>query len=209
MMKKFLIFVAILAITINANAQEKQVIYGIKAGFNLSQISTPSEKLNIEASDLSAGFFVSGHANYSFGKILGLQWEWSFSMQGGKGKLILEEEIEHSAAKFSFHYINIPVLLEVKPITNFSIFTGAQIGFIMYKGVSCMEKKIYGVDFEKAIETKFNPMDVAAVIGLQYAIEKKYLISARYNFGLTPIFDVEGVNGLANRVFQMGIGYQF
>ena len=214
-MKKILILVVALAITIGATAQENPLTYGVKAGLNLSQISSGTmkaegESQGVDALDMKAGFFVSGHVNYSFGEFFGIQPELSYSTQGGK----MSEE--GSTAKYSFNYINIPVLFEVKPVTNFSLFVGPQIGLNIHKGVSMGGISISGSSFTDVLKEggmKFNNFDIAAVVGLQYAIDGKYLISARYNIGFTTTMDSDisgmSISGLANRVFQFGVGYQF
>jgi len=202
-MKKILILVTALAMTIGATAQENPLTYGVKAGINLSQISAQTGDFEGDASDMKIGFFVSGHVNYSFGEFFGIQPELSFSMQGG------QEDLDGESMKMMFNYINVPVLFEVKPITNLSIFVGPQIGFNIYKGVSYMGETISGSDLEDGMEMKVNTIDFAAVVGLQYAINGQFLISARYNIGFTPIFDADGVSGLANRVIQVGVGYKF
>jgi hypothetical protein len=224
-MKKILILVTALALTIGATAQEKPFTYGIKAGLNLSQTSSGSfeymgEKDDFDATDMTVGFFVSGHFNYSFGEFFGIQPELSFSMMQGGKKSWTDDIWGSYSSTICLNYINIPVLFEVKPITNLSIFVGPQIGFNFYKSMTekagGMSATISGSDLDNYLKQsgeKLNSFDFAAVVGLQYAIAGKYLISARYNIGLTSVvgFDVSGasVSGGANRVLQFGVGYQF
>ncbi len=193
-MKKLLIVIAALAVSVGANAQIK---FGAKAGLNLSQISA-SDQDGAEATSMLPGFFVSGHANFGLGQFFGVQPELMFSMQGGK-----EEDMS-----MHLNYINIPVLFEVKPIANFSIFVGPQIGFNLYKSASAGGVTISGSQFEEMI-AKVNTIDFAAVVGVQYAVLDHFLISARYNIGFTPTLDIDGVGGMTNRVIQIGVGYQF
>jgi len=223
-MKKILLLVAALVLTIGATAQEKPFTYGIKAGLSLSQLSSGSvEYIGLSfdnaASDMLAGFFVSAHFNYSFGQSFGIQPELSFSTQGGKSTITTENWRKYTATD-RFNYINIPVLFEIKPMANFSIFVGNQFGFNIYKSRTTKgeveSSTISGSDFDDTLKEngwKFNNVDIAAVIGLQYAIAGKYLISARYNIGFTTVLDSDtdgmSVNGGDYRVFQFGIGYQF
>jgi len=219
-MKKILLLVAALAITIGATAQDNPLTYGVKAGLNISQLSSGTAEFmgmseDYDATDMSIGFFVSGHVNYSFGQFFGIQPELSLSfMQGGK-----ESEGDYSFTQ-NYSYINIPILFEVKPITNLSIFVGPQVGFNFYKSMTAKEgglsETISGSDVDDYLEengAKLNSFDFAAVVGVQYAIMGKYLISARYNIGFTTVVgsDVSGmsVSGGNNRVFQLGIGYTF
>jgi len=208
-MRKILLLAAALALTIGATAQEKPFTYGLKAGINIAQISSGTVDngiwgiLDFDALDMKIGFFVSGHVNYSFGQFFGIQPELSFSMQGGKQSWT-DDLWGSGSSTLYLNYINIPVLFEVKPITNLSLFVGPQIGFNIYKSATT------NTNGETIFRGNVNAktIDFAAVVGLQYAILGKYLISARYNIGFTSVFD-DNISGRANRVIQIGVGYQF
>jgi len=203
-MKKLVILFAALLITVGASAQFK---YGIKAGVNIAQIGSSETKAEGEtfkgdASDMKIGFHAGIHMNYSFTDLIGLQYEAVFSMQGGS------EKEGSSTLKMNLNYINIPILLDIKPAPNFSIFVGPQFGFNISKSASEDGLSISGKDFENVFG-KVNVIDIAAVAGIQYAIMGQFLISARYNFGFTKIPNIDEVSGACNRVIQIGIGYQF
>jgi len=222
-MKKILILVTALALTIGATAQEKPFTYGVKAGLNFSLLSSGKVEamgmsFNTDASDMLTGFFVSGHFNYSFGRLFGIQPELSFSTQGGK--ISWDDYGVEFTETDRLNYINIPILFEVKPMTNFSIFVGPQVGFNIYKSATIKgggeSETFSGSDLDDILKEdgrKFNSFDIAAVVGLQYAIAGKYLISARYNIGFTTVLDSDtdgvSISGGGNHVFQLGIGYQF
>ena len=228
-MKKTIIILAALLFTIGANAQN--VKFGLKGGLNLSQISEMTIKESGEkdasfdvAPDMLMGFHVGGLVNISFGEFFGLQPELFFSTQGGKssnafGLADFSEYIDGIEFKFKLNYINVPVLFEVKPITNFSLLVGPQIGLNMSRTISISgggeSATISGSDFDDMFEgeAKFSKIDFAAVVGAQYAVMGKFLISARYNLGFAPIFKSEvsdiKVTGGANRVIQVNIGWLF
>jgi len=202
-MKKILIAAFALFIGTSVFAQENPLTFGVQAGLNMSQLA--SDKMDGEkgdASDMLAGFYIGGHANYSLGEYFGIQGELKFSMQGGK-----ETQVGQTV-KLKLDYINVPVLFEVKPATNFSIFVGPQIGFNVSKTASVGGISISGSEFEDQI-AKINTIDFAAVVGVQYAIGGKYLLSARYNIGFTTVPDIKGLSGSENRVIQIGVGYKF
>jgi len=201
-MKKILLLVAVLALTISATAQEKLFTYGIKAGLTISQISSgtltssdihdPWGNLGVtemNATGYSYGFFVSTHANYNLSQFFGVQPELSFSMQGGVVGII-----PTGKRTYHYNYINVPILLEIKPTTDISAFIGPQIGFNIHEN-----NQFYSV----------NTVDFAVVLGAQYTIDGKYLISARYNISLPSVYKESEISGMSNRVFQLGIGYQF
>jgi len=235
-MKKFLLVLIAAAVAVGANAQRygygastQKIKFGAKAGLNLAQISAGTTKVDMpggteeiteDASDMILAFFVSAHVNIPFGEFFGLQPEVSFSMQGGEQTVQIPGVSGNIKNKLNLNYINVPVLFEVKPITDFSIFVGPQIGLNIYRGttVSMGDQSISvsGKDFDDGLKEqgmKLNTLDVAAVVGLQYAIMGKILISARYNLGFTPTMssDVSGMtlSGNNNRVIQFGVGYQF
>jgi len=221
-MKKSLLLILTLIFAITANAQIK---YGVKAGVNLSQNTVSTLTFDDgcyydgKAYDFLTGFHISGHVNFSLGKYFGIQPELSFSTQGGKYKsqFYLKEyhtgddfylpPIDNNTYTKNYHYINLPVLFEVKPFTNFSIFAGPQIGFNVYNDT----------------DWNVNVCDFAIATGLQYAIAGKFLISARYNIGLTKTISDSRqwhsiapmdhysakLTGGANRVLQFSVGYQF
>jgi len=202
-MKKILIAAFALFIGTSVFAQENPLTFGVQAGLNMSQFSAPKSGGETgDATDMLPGFYIGGHANYSFGEYFGLQGELKFSMQGGK------ESEDGETLKLKLNYINVPVLFEVKPATNFSIFVGPQIGFNVSKSASAGGVSVSGSDFEDAF-AKVNTIDFAAVVGVQYAIQGKYLLSARYNIGINSAFDQDGLSGFANRVIQIGFGYKF
>ncbi len=214
-MKKFVLI--LMAVALTAGVAMAQPKFGVKAGLNLSQISKDSDIDGDEASKMLPGLFVSGHVNFGFGEFFGFQPEVMFSMQGGKqSESGTEMGMSYDlTSKMKLNYINVPLLFEVKPITNFSLFVGPQIGINISKSLDA-SGTIAGIEIPSdlineyiggAIETK--TIDFAAVVGVQYAIMNHFLISARYNLGFTPALDYEGVKGSANRVIQIGIGWQF
>jgi hypothetical protein len=189
-MKKVLILSVALFLGIGATAQVK---FGAKAGVNVATLTEPDGA----SFGTKVGFFVGGNVNFSFSEIIGLQPELVFSTQGTK-----EDD-----ASINFNYLNIPVLLDIKPFANFSILVGPQIGINVYKGSKLGDESISGSDFEDAFG-KVNTIDFAAALGAQYAIGGHFVISARYNLGLTKTLK-DAEEGCANSVFQFGVGWTF
>jgi opacity protein-like surface antigen len=161
-----------------------------------------------------AGFHVGGFVNFDFGPILGLQPEVVFSMQGEK-----ESEGDFSATT-RLNYINVPVLLDIKPFAGFSILVGPQIGINLYKSMSNGDESISGSDLAdqlEAVGTKINTIDFAAVLGVQYTFIGHLTVGARYNFGFTPAIGFTdeakdagmSMSGGANRVIQVSVGWTF
>jgi hypothetical protein len=223
-MKKLLILTIALALGVGANAQIK---YGVKAGLNLSSLSTVESSAGgisvntLESDGLTAGFHVGGFVNFSFGGIIGLQPELLFSIQGGKQKApsTLGTPVGDPSVDITFDYINVPVLLDIKPLPGLSILVGPQIGFNIYKSATNEGETISGSDFDVITNGSdgFNGIDFAAVIGAQYTFIGHLVLGARYNIGLTNTFsqtvNSSGINvdvtGWKNNVLQVSLGWIF
>ncbi|MDR1348075.1 MAG: PorT family protein [Prevotellaceae bacterium] len=220
MKKILLIMMVAMLCAATANAQIK---FGAKAGVNLSSLSDVKAEeagasLSIFESDgMLAGFHVGGFVNFSFGQYIGLQPELLFSMQGGTQKLN-PHIYDDFAMDITLDYINIPILVDIKPFANFSVLVGPQIGFNMYKSISSGGETMSGSDFDKAFEEEFGKspfksLDFAAVIALQYTFIEHLTVGARYNIGLTNAFSISesgaSAKGWKNNVFQLSVGWTF
>ncbi len=141
------ILVAVVALLV-VNGVFSQVKFGIKAGVNMSSVSgieasAPGLSVEIIENDgMAFGFHGGAFANISFGEYFGLQPELLFSMQGGKQKLnsglllymMGPSELDTYSSDFRFNYINLPILLEIKPIAgiDLGILVGPQFGLNIY-----------------------------------------------------------------------------
>jgi hypothetical protein len=205
--------------SLGANAQEKPIKFGVKAGINLSSVSdikvsgSGIDATAGEGDGMSFGFHAGGFLNYSFGQFFGIQPELMFSIQGGKQKptaLAQQLGMPNVKASYVFDYINLPVLFEVKPVTNLSILVGPQFGFNVYRSITAAGETLSGKDF---IDEGFKPLDVSIAVGLQYAFAQKFHVGARYNLGVTKTYSESesGVSASAwkHNVIQLSFGYAF
>jgi opacity protein-like surface antigen len=221
-MKKILILSLALVLGIGATAQVK---YGVKAGLNLSSLSAVEVSASganitiLENDGMAVGFHAGGFVNFSFGQYIGLQPELLYSMQGGQQKFSsvvsqIFPGMENASIDFTFSYINIPVLLDIKPFANFSILIGPQIGFNIYKSATAEGETKSGSDFDNVFgKDTFKGFDFAVVGGLQYTFIDHLTIGARYNFGLTNAFKTSesggDIKGWKNNVIQVSVGWTF
>jgi opacity protein-like surface antigen len=220
-MKKVFILSLALLLGIGATAQVK---FGVKAGLNLSslsdiKVSTSGFSGSIFENDgMTIGFHAGGFINFSFGKHIGLQPEVLFSMQGGKQKF------DDQSADVILDYINVPILLDIKPSANFSILVGPQIGLNIYKSRTTDGKTLSNNDFEEKLKEEFGtdfmyftPYDITVVAGLQYTFINHLTIGARYNIGLINSIDMGqtmnhvkvSFKGWKNNVLQVSVGWTF
>jgi hypothetical protein len=219
--------------------------WGIKVGGNLSSMTDLVEKYprdddgyhttQKDGSGEFLGFHVGVFANLKMEKSLSFQPELLFSLQGGKHKRdvgIGGHIWQHLV--FEFSYVQLPLLFEIKPVTNLGILVGPQFGWNVSRKVTVTYFDDYwnrriaahpdtdskksvtksGSDFDDEIfNGGLKKHDNAMVFGLQYTI-KRVIIGARYNLGLADNHDRptgygSTTKGWRSNVFQVSLGYSF
>lgn len=185
MKKTVVLFVLATISSFILNAQ--QTHFGLKAGLNLSSVAVD----NGEDLDTKAGLHVGGLAHIHISKHFALQPELVYSMQGGKD----------GDYKLKLNYLNVPVLAQYMTNDGFRLQTGPQIGFLT-------KAKTKFNDVEVNVTDELSSIDFSWVFGASYLFPQGIGIDARYNLGLTDINDDSG-DDLHNRVFQIGLFYQF
>jgi len=196
---------------------KKPIKYGVKLGGNVSYFSgtkvVGDDRKPSGPSSLTCGVHAGGFLNYSFSDLFGVQIEALYSMQGGRYKYTKIVDLEYKGTLRS-HYINLPLLLEVKPFKfPLSFLAGPQVGY-------CVNRSFYGygIYFDKE---RYKNFDFAVAWGLQYALTKNLTIGFRHNIGLTPSCDFnftdtfEGKSytvhykGEHNKVLHLSLGWVF
>jgi len=222
--------------------------WGIKAGGNLSSLSDMVERYpkdddgyhttQKDGSGQFLGFHVGVFANIhskNWSNIINFQPELLFSIQGGKHKR--NEGLggpiwQHLV--FKFGYLQLPLLLEIKPIANLGFLVGPQFGLNISRKVTVTFFDDYwdriivaypntnmkksetksGSDFDDEIfNGGLKKIDVAVVLGLQYSIQR-VTIGARYNLGLINGNDIptgygSATKGWRSNVIQASLGFSF
>ena len=143
-MRKILLVVATVMCMGGAFAQ---LSMGPKLGLNVSSLTG-------DGSNFRAGMNVGIFANYRINKLLAIQPEFYYSMQGAgfDDISVLTKTLE---SNYTSHYLNIPVLLKIYPWAGLNVHFGPQFGFC--------------VDDEKRFRPKiWNHMDMA--IRLKHSI---------------------------------------
>jgi len=186
-MKTILSVILLLSLTIAVKAQSADTHFGLKAGLNISSLDV---KDGVDF-DSKAGFHIGGLAHIHLSPHFGVQPEFVYSEQGGKD----------GSDKWNINYLNIPVLLQYMTGSGFRLQTGPQLGF-------AVSSKIKSGDIEQNIKDDVNRVDVSWALGASYLFPEAIGIDARYNIGLTNVNDAETPK-VRNRVFQLGLFYQF
>lgn len=128
-MKKYILTLAAITLMVfSGKAQDDESIIhlGLKAGLNLSNIyDTDGNDFDTDPKlGVAAGAFLS----IPLGRFLGIQPEILFSQRGFKSKGIVAENGYELTRTTS--YIDVPLLLAIKPVKYVTILAGPQISFL-------------------------------------------------------------------------------
>jgi len=125
--------IAVIFNTVNAQDDQRDVpAFGIKAGINISNLyDTKGEDFSDKSKiGFAGGVFVS----IPIGTYLGFQPELIYSQKGFKGSgNILLTEYEYTR---NVDYLDVPLLLQIKPIPGLSLLAGPHFSFLLHKGLS-------------------------------------------------------------------------
>lgn len=188
MRKAFLLAASFCAI-ITTFAQHPH--WGIKGGINIANIDIQHGA----DPDYKAGVHIGGLAHIHLSRQFALQPELMYSNQGA------ERTVGNTEYKTKLHYVNVPVLLQFMTGSGFRLQTGPQVGVL----VSAKSKVN---DTETDADDNYKTPDFSWSFGASYVTMKGFGVDARYNHGISNINDVPG-NKFKNRVFQLGLFYQF
>ena len=184
-MKKILLVSLVFLLSVKAGAQDVQ--FGIKAGGNMAL------EVGDNTTDPRYGIHVGGFLSKPLSKVLDLQLELLYSMQGGRSN-----EWDWTD---KFDYINLPVMLKIyvnKERRKFSIDVGPQFGYL----ISAKNTGVFNYN-----DDAFNKFEVDLGLGVSYKIIDELDVTFRFTGGLTNIFK-EGDTS-KNNCIQLGIGYRF
>jgi len=123
---------------------------GVRIGLNLNTFSGPSEMgsmgEDLEQFDNNTGFLVGGLINIGITDLFGVRAELQFSQKGGRrlyegeSSMIFNPDSDNevlvngwrnSVIRVNNSYIDIPVMVYVRPIPKLQVFGGVNIGFLV------------------------------------------------------------------------------
>jgi Outer membrane protein beta-barrel domain len=131
MKKMILILVAIASITMQSKAQNvktdnaSKFHFGIKGGVNVSNVYDSKGEDFVAKAGVAIGAF----AQIPLGSIIGIQPEILYSQKGFKGTgTILGSPYSY---KRNTDYLDIPILLAIKPVEMLTLLVGPQYSFLL------------------------------------------------------------------------------
>ncbi|WP_286736829.1 MULTISPECIES: porin family protein [Sphingobacterium] len=196
MKRKLLSIAAALCFIVGAKAQTS---YGIKAGLNFSKLKASEGNIS-ETSNASTNFYVTGYADMPLANNFSIQPGVSLQGKGGK-------DVEDT--KLNLMYIEVPVnfvySIPTGDVGNVILGAGPYAGFGIHakaKSGNVSESGSFG-DF--GVKT----FDAGLNILAGFKLSNGFLINGGYGLGLTNIAKDSGESSIKNRLFSVGIGYQF
>jgi hypothetical protein len=191
-MKKFILS-GVLAISSMLAVQAQNVKFGVKGGLNLSKLTST------DGAKVLAGFNAGALANFKLDESWAIQPEVQYSTQGTKAqKDILGLLTTEGTMKLD--YINVPVLAQYH-IESFYLEAGPQVGFMT---AAKAKSGNVTVDVKDSVKT----VDFGLNFGFGYQLDMGLGIGARYNFGLTNVYDSDKIDR-KNSVAQIDLFYIF
>jgi hypothetical protein len=198
-MKKLTVVPALMIVSIAAFSQVQMAI-GIKAGPNFAKINTeegPGQNYKNRA-----GFHGGAFALFKFSKI-GIQPEILFSQQG------TTVEFNSQNLEQNYSYINVPIMLKLYTVAGINLQVGPQFGFASKAEI---ETLVNGNKTTADVKDKLKGSDFGLAIGAGWDLPFGLTIDARYNLGLSKLYDeipptVQSTDA-KNQVIQVSVGFK-
>ena len=191
-MKKLMILAVMALAALTASAQQEVGTWSVtpKVGLNLATITDTDD------ANMKVGVVTGADLTYQLAEKFAISAGAFYSMQGAKNK---EGGVSYT---MKLDYINVPILANYYVIPGLAIKAGLQPGFnVGHK----LKAEANGNSSEGDIPN-FKSFDLAIPIGASYEFND-FVIDARYNFGLTKLWDVSGSSS-KNSVIQFTFGYK-
>ncbi len=190
-MKKIL-FIGLLTTFAYAVQAQLHADFGVKGGLNIANLKIE----NTSSPDPKLGLYLGALCHLHFATNWAIQPELMYSNQGA------EETISGVDYKVKLHYVNIPVLIQYMTGTGFRVQTGPQLGILA-------GAKTKAGDSESDAKDVYDTFDFAWAFGASYVSNSGFGVDARYNLGLANILDDKEDPFVKNKVWQVGVFYQF
>lgn len=218
-MKKISLFTFLIGTSLALFAQNTNTTttgtprFGLKGGVNLATLEldddTPSTEFN---TNLKTSFNLGAFVNLPLGGNLRLQPEVVYSGQGSK---VSQKTTVGAGAttttpfEYEFHYINVPVMVQLKTPGGFFVEAGPQLGFL----IGAKQDMQTGTDPD--IKDLIKKTDFGAGAGLGYMSNMGLGIGARYMHGFSNVWNSDKAPAsqkntqVSNRTIAFSLLYQF
>jgi hypothetical protein len=165
---------------VNAQDSRERIHLGGKAGLNISNIyDTKGEN---SSTDPKAGFAGGGFVAIPIGKYLGFQPEVMFAQKGYTATSV-QEGSTFSYTRTTGH-LEIPLLLQIKPVSFLSLVVGPQYSFMTYREESFKSNTVTITQQEEIKNDNIRKNTLGLVTGVDFYVLRHLLISGRVGWDL-------------------------
>ena len=214
-MKKSLLLLAFLAMTMSAQAQHEEGDVTIQPRVGVTFSNITGDDLFSEDTKMKVNLTYGFEVEYSFTDKLSIAGGLLFTDQGYKfdyyefvdGRDLYSYQV---TAKFNNYYAAVPITLNYYLVEGLAIKAGVQPAFRVKTKLEADGTKM---DLDDALEFLFpnkdvtvNKFDLMIPVGLSYEY-KNIVLDARYNFGLIKVFKGLDVTS-RNSLITLTLGYK-
>lgn len=190
-MKKLFLLAAIMMASTCVFAQHEpgSLTLQPRIGFSVADFN------NTNDTEARVGLVVGPEFEYTLNNRFSLAFGVNYSQQGAEQK--------NADVTYKLDYLTIPIVANVYLFKGFALKAGVQ------PGVNLSAKTKYNGKNVDMDDDAVKSFDVSIPVGLSYEF-RNFVLDARYNFGVTKIFDEKIVNlDSKNLGFQLTLGYKF
>ena len=204
-MKK-VFFIAVLAVFGVTATQAQEVRLGAKGGVNFSSFS---------GDGFDAFDDPEGRTSFHLGAFVEIPVTERFSVQpevlySGQGfDLVSRENADDTEVQLD--YINVPVMAKLYLFKGLYAEAGPQIGFNVKNEIDS-DPDDFNSGSTPIDEDAINDIDFSVGLGAGYQFNSGFFVNARYDFGLTDVFNNEDLlidSDAKNSVFAVSTGFSF
>ncbi len=191
----FKIFITAVFSFLNVNMATSQIHFGVKIGYSRSKTAKEfTEKYH----NSIVGGLVAG---YDINDAFALRGDLTYSTRGYYTRDGVLDEGTLKDVRIKFHYINLPVLLEYKPVPFLAIEAGPSFGLQVKRAAYYDNIRQDNVAFGNK-----QPFDFGGIIGVK-GMYKNVFIELQYMHGFTSAY--RKVHDFKANGISINLGYMF
>jgi hypothetical protein len=165
---------------ISSRAQDSNPKFGVKGGFNFSNLYTE----NVDDTNVLMGFNLGVFAKLPITNSIAIEPELYYTTKGAE--VIYNTTFVSGTSRFKLNYIEVPILLVLNVTENFNIHAGPYVAYLV-SAKTTNESDGGTFDFENDLNTDdYNTFDAGIAAGIGVDI-KSLSFGIRYNYGLTKV----------------------
>lgn len=211
-MKKILFIASLVMLCMSANAQKAvgTLTFQPKVGFNIAR------NTDAEGTDPRLGLAIGSELEYQIKPKFSMAAGFLYSMQGCRESG--ETGYGYATMTNKLDYINIPIVANVYVYKGLALKFGIQPGFNISSKVTVDMNGRSGSASLSDFGLEVKTFDLAIPVGLSYETKSGIVFDARYNIGVTKVYDARYYNSYTdtfeelvsrNCVVQLTVGYKF